>query len=164
MDHMVESLIDMTSHQIYYLFSHLSIEASTYWTLFCKQHFVNTWIYYLKYLKSHGNGKLMTWFVRLVVCYLPEIYISHFIMCVCVCVCVCVRACACVCACVCVCVRATKYFASGVCSTARISRGRFPVEAGRFISKQGVSTTTKHSHHVIINDNALLGWDIMSLM
>ena len=32
-----------------------------------------------------------------------------------------------------------------LCSTARISRGRFPVETGRFLSKQGVSTTTKHS-------------------
>ena len=38
-----------------------------------------------------------------------------------------------------------KYFVMGVCSTARISRGRFSVEAGRFVSKQGVSTTMKHS-------------------
>ena len=35
-----------------------------------------------------------------------------------------------------------KYF---VCSIARISRGRFVVEAGRFLSKQGVSTIIKHS-------------------
>ena len=33
----------------------------------------------------------------------------------------------------------------GVCSTARISRGRSFVEAGRFLSKQGVSTTINHS-------------------
>ena len=32
----------------------------------------------------------------------------------------------------------------GICSTARISRVRFSVEAGRFLSKQGVSTTIKH--------------------
>ena len=31
-----------------------------------------------------------------------------------------------------------------MCSTAIISRGRFSVEAGRFLSKQGVSTTIKH--------------------
>ena len=35
-----------------------------------------------------------------------------------------------------------KYF---VCSTAIISRGRYPVEAGRFLSKQGFSTIIKHS-------------------
>ena len=32
-----------------------------------------------------------------------------------------------------------------VCSTARIFRGRFSVEAGRFLSKQGVSTIIKHT-------------------
>ena len=37
-----------------------------------------------------------------------------------------------------------QYFVQGVCSTARTSRGRFSVEAGRFLSKQGVSTTIKH--------------------
>ena len=31
-----------------------------------------------------------------------------------------------------------------LCSTARISRGRFSVEAGSSLSKQGASTTIKH--------------------
>ena len=45
-----------------------------------------------------------------------------------------------------------KYF---VCSTARISRGRFSVKAGRFLSKQGVSTTIKYPpscYNKLLND------------
>ena len=45
--------------------------------------------------------------------------------------------------------RSLKYI---VCSTARISRGRFSVEAGRFLSKQGVSTTIKHLPSFIKHD------------
>ena len=38
-----------------------------------------------------------------------------------------------------------KYFVFGVCSPARISRGRYFVKGGRFLLKQGTSPTIKHS-------------------